>query len=379
MTESIGRRSAIWLWIETTRWTAVAPVVWIPKTAWSLNPTTESANDDSGYGVIDEIYDSYTTKNRSWITLWWKVKHDSIGYLLKLALWSYTKLKVFTWTPSGWTPKRWDTVTGGTLRKILKIGSTTYYCFDWTVTAWTITNWTWTMSATAVNSFTVHMFSRLNNNTHPSATIADVDPTSASYAPFCMINSFELSCAVADYMNFSAEFQWKQMQSYASGSEPTPAYSDEPAFTASMAWVRFASDESGLNTASEVCMQNFRVSINKNLTDVQCFWSTDIEAIYNQQFGVEGDFEALFDDTALRDMALNSQKKAVRFYAEDWTVWNDFSAIYVDLMKVWLNDWTKTDSNNEIVRQTMWFTGQYSNSDGATIEIVLINGNSTGY
>ncbi len=33
----IGRKSAIWLWIETTRWTAVAPVVWLPKTAWVLN------------------------------------------------------------------------------------------------------------------------------------------------------------------------------------------------------------------------------------------------------------------------------------------------------------------------------------------------------
>jgi hypothetical protein len=34
-------------------------------------------------------------------------------------------------------------------------------------------------------------------------------------------------------------------------------------------------------------MQNFRIAINKNLTDVQCFGSTDIEALYNQQFGVE--------------------------------------------------------------------------------------------
>ena len=374
----IWRKSAIWLWVESTRWTAVAPVVWLPKTAWVLNPTTESATDDSWYWVIDEVYDSYTTKNKSWISLEWMVKNDSIWYLFELALWSYEKLKVFKWTVSWWTPARWDSVSWWVLRKILKIWSTTYYCFDWTVSAWTITNWTWTLSATAETWFTVHLFSRLNNNTHPSATLYDIDPVASSYAPFCMINTFELSCEVADYMKYSAEFQWKQMQAIASWSEPTPAYSDEPAFTSTMAWVRFANNEAWLNTADEICMQSFRVSINKNLADVQCFGSTDVDAIYNQQFGVEWDCEALFDDTALRDYALNSQKKAVRFYAENNTDW-DFSAIYVDLFKVWLNDWTKTDANNDIVKQTMWFTWQYSNDDWATIEIVLINWNSTWY
>ena len=374
----IWRKSAIWLWIETTRWTAVQPVAWLPKTAWVLNPTTESTTDDSWYWVIDEVYDSFTTKNKSWLNLEWMVKNDSIWYLLELALWSYSKLNVFTWTPSWWTPARWDSVSWWVLRKILKIWTTTYYCFDWSVSAWTITNWTWTMTWTAVSDFTVHLFSRLNSNTHPSATLYDVDPVASSYAPFCMINTFELSCEVADYMKFSAEFEWKQMVAIQSWSEPTPAYTDEPAFTASMAWVRFANDESWLNTASEICMQSFRVAVNKNLTDIQCFGSTDVDSLYNQQFGVEGDFEALYDTTTLRDMALDSTKKAVRFYAENGS-WDDFSAIYVDLFKVWLNEWTKTDSNNDIVKQTMWFIGEYSATDWATIEVVLINWNSTWY
>ena len=214
----IGRKSAIWLWIETTRWTAVQPVVWLPKTAWVLNPTTESATDDSWYGVIDEVYDSFTTKNKSWISLEWVAKNDSLWYLFRLALWDYQKLKVFKWTVSWWTPKRWDSVSWWVLRKILKIGSTTYYCFDWNVSAWTITNWTWTLSATAETSFNVHLFSRLNNNTHPSATIYDIDPVASSYAPFSMINTFEISCEVADYMKYSAEFQWKQMQAIAEWS-----------------------------------------------------------------------------------------------------------------------------------------------------------------
>ena len=374
----IWRKSAIWLWIEATRWTKVNPVVWIPKTSWVLNPTTESVNDDSWYGVIDEIYDSFTTKNFSWIDLNGIVRNDFIWYLLELWLWSYEKLKVFTWTPSWWTPARWDSVSWWTLKKILKIWTTTYYCFDWSVSAWTITNWTWTMTWTAVSDFTVHFFSVANSNTHPSATIYDIDPVAASYAPFCMINSLELNCQVADYLKFTASFQWKQMQAIESWSEPTPAYTDEWAFTASMAWVRFANDESWLNDATEICMQSFRVALNKNLTDIQCFGSTDVDSLYNQQFGVEWDFEALYDSTTLRDMALDSTKKAIRFYAENGS-WDDFSALYVDLFKVWLNEWTKTDANNDIVKQTMWFVWQYSATDWAAIEVVLINWNSTWY
>ena len=52
-----------------------------------------------------------------------------------------------------------------------------------------------------------------------------------------------------------------------------------------------------LDEAEEVCMQNFRIAISKNLADIQCFGSTDIDAMYNQQFGVEGDFEALYNST----------------------------------------------------------------------------------
>lgn len=371
----IWRQSAIGLWKETTRWTAVSPQVWIPKTSWVLNPTTEEAVDDSWYGVIDERYDSFTTKNFSNITLWWIVRDDFIWYLLEWALWKYDKLKVFTWTVSWWTPARWDAVSWWVLRKIITIWTTKYYFFDWTVSWSSITNWTWTLTATAVNTFNAHMFSVLNSNVHPSFTIYDKDPVASSYAPFMMINNFELSCAVEDYVRFTADFQWKQMQ--AVDTTLTPAYADEPAFTASMAWVRFANNESWLDSAEEICMQNFRIAIAKNLADIQCFGSTDIDALYNQQFGVEWDFEALYSSTTLRDYALDSTKKAVRFYVENNG--STFSAMYIDLMKVWLNAWTKTDNNNEIIKQTMWFTWQYSANDWATIEVLLINSNSTWY
>jgi len=146
-----------------------------------------------------------------------------------------------------------------------------------------------------------------------------------------MIDNFELTCAVEDYVRFSSSWLGKQMQV---NEDPTitPVYTDELPFTASMAGVRFADNEAGLNTADELCMQNFRIAINKNLSDSQCFGDTDVAAIYNQQFGIEGDFEAIYNSTALRDMALSSTKKAIRFYAENSAA-DTLTALYIDVMK----------------------------------------------
>ena len=56
-----------------------------------------------------------------------------------------------------------------------------------------------------------------------------------------------------------------------------------------------------------------------------------------------------------------------------------YPSIYIDLMKVGMNEWSKSDGNDEIIKQTMGYTGQYNNDDGCSIEILLLNNNSTGY
>lgn len=377
MTEAfIGRLSAIWLWKETTRGTKVAPQVWIPKTTGVLSPSFEVATDDSGFGVIDETYETITTKNFSGLNLEWIVRDDSIGYLFLWALWTYEKLKVFKGTVTGGTPKRWDTVTGWVLKKIVTVWADTYYCFSWNVTGASITNGTRTLAATEVSGVNAHFFERANTNNPVTFTLYWDDPVASSCATYSVINTLEISCEVADFVRFSAEFMWKQMQSVEQW-EVTPAYTNEPAFTAAQAWVRFADDESGLNSATEVCMQNFRIAINKNITDIQCFWDTDVSAFYGQQLGIEWDFEAVYNDTTLRDYVINSSKKALRFYAESNE--NGYSAMFIDVMKCGLNEWTLTDNNNEITKQTMWFSAQYDNDSGTSIEILLFNSNSTWY
>ena len=91
--EFIGRKSAIGLGKEVTAGTQVPASVWIPKTGGVLNPEFEEAVDDSGYGIIDEVFDTQTTKNFSKITLGGIARDDYIGFLLLGALGTYTAVE----------------------------------------------------------------------------------------------------------------------------------------------------------------------------------------------------------------------------------------------------------------------------------------------
>jgi len=394
--EFIARKSAVGLGKELTAGTSVSPEVWIPKTSWVLNPEFEEAVDDSGYGVIDEVYDTQTTKNFSKITLWGIARDDFLGYLLLGALGTYTPVECveLSWVAGG-TVARWDVVNDGAswtgvIKKITSMGTTptTYYWISTTggtlANGAVITDGTWTggtVDLTTNAAAKGHLFERANTNNHQTFTLYDDDPIASAKSPYSMINTFELSTEVGDYVKFTAEFWGKKMTD---GWSLSPAYSDENPFLASMANVYFATNEAGLNAATASCMQNFRLSINKNLTDIQCFGTQDINSLHNQQFTTEWDFEALYSDVVLRDYVVDSEKKACRF-----EVINDeagalvagqiFPSLICDFAKVGFKEWTKTDSNNDIVKQTLGYSGQYDNTTSMQIEILLINSQATGY
>jgi len=285
--EHIWRLSAVWLWKESTAWTIAVADVRIPKETWVLIPEFEEAIDASWYWVIDEVYDSATTKNFSKITLWGITRDDFIWHLLYWALWSYDQVQCITLpSPSWWTPARWDIAYVWApasetwiweIKKILSLwGTLTTYYFvsttSWTLwNADTVTNWTRTATVwvTATSAVKWHFFSRNNDNSHQTYTLYDDDPVGAVSSTYWMVNTLELSAEVGDYVKFSAEYWGQQM---ATASAQIPSYSAENPFRAMDSNVYFAATEWALNAATAVCMQNFRLAINKNLTDIQCFW-----------------------------------------------------------------------------------------------------------
>ena len=396
--EHIGRRQSIGLGRESVAsGTSAAATAWLPKVSGVFKPKFESVKDDSAYGVIDEVYDSQTTKNMTEVEISGIVRDSWIGSLLHGAMGSWTPVSCITITgATGGTPARGDSITSATgtfvgkIKKVLLIGAVTYYFVSTTSgvltdAATNLTNGTWSGGTiglkTAVKG---HFFERLNSNTHPSFTVYGSDPVSDDKATYCMVDTFEIELKVGDYAKFNAKFQGKKL---AAAGAQSPVFTADNAFLAKHAAVKFAASESALNAATASSVQRFKLTINKNLTDVQAFGDTDISGIFNQQFGISGDLEALYNATTFRDYVATSAKEACRVSAVNTEATAILSAsadsiypsIYIDMARLSFQEWSRSNDNNGLVNQTMGFSGEFKVADAMTLEILLINTNATGY
>lgn len=397
MNEHIGRRQAIGIGKEGTSGTGVAATNWIPKLEGAFKPVFNKAKDDSAYGVIDEIYDSQTTKYMTEIEMGGIVNDDLLGVLLTGVLGTHTTVTCCTITgASGGTPARGDAVTSatgsfvGTIKKKILVGAVNYYFLSTTSGTLTdgatnLTNGTWTGGTVAIKTGVKgHLFTRLNTNTHPSYTVYGSDPIGDERATYCMIDTFEVEFKVDDFAKFNATLKGKKL---ATTSAQSPSYNADNPFLAKFAAVKFASDESGLNAATASAMQRFKLSVQKNLIDVQAFGDTDIASIHNQQFGVAGDLEAIYNAVTFRDYVANSTKKACRLQAinTDATVLLSDSAnsiypsIYIDMARLSFEEWSRSTENNGLVNQTMGFTSEFDVTTAMSIEILLLNDVATAY
>lgn len=321
--EHIARRASIGIGKETTSGTNVSAAYWIPKESWGLKPVVKKAVDDWGYWVIDERYDSETVQQMTETTLSGIVRDTFFGALL---------MGVFgTDTP------------------------------------------------TTASGATTHAFTRANTNTHPSFTVHEFNMVQSYYSAYSMVDELEISAEAWDFVKFSTKLMGKKM---VSESDPTPSFAEENDFRASQVKVYFADTEAWLAWASETKVKSFRITINKNLMPYQVLGSDDIDGIYNQQFTVSGDLEALFNSTTLYGLFAASTKKfmEIRIINTDITIGSAQNPTLSFIFgRVALEDWDKTQDNNDLVMQTMWFVGEFNATDGYTVKASLKNLQSTAY
>ena len=396
--EHIGRKQAIGIAKESTPGTPVSAAAWIPKVSGEFKPVFEKAVDDSAYGVIDKNYDSQTVKDMTEVNVSGILRDDWLGYMLIAAMGQADLVQCATISgQSGGTPARGDVVTSatgswqGTIKKILTIGGTTYYFLtedSGTLSDQTdATNGTWTGGTLTVSTFAAvkgHFFSRLNNNAHPAFTLYGSDPVGDDRASYCLMENLETEFQVGQFATFNANFKGKKLSST---SAQSPSYTSDNPFLAKHAAVKFGDAESDLNGATASTVQRFRVSIEKNLTDVQAFGDTDIASIHNQHFTISGDLEAIYNANTFRDYVANSTKKACRVEAvnSDATVIYSngaasiYPSIYIDMARLSFEEWSRSNENDALVKQTMGFSGEFGTSEAMTLEILLLNTNATGY
>lgn len=124
------------------------------------------------------------------------------------------------------------------------------------------------------------------------------------------------------------------------------------------------------------------LSIDKNLYLHQTNGSVDIDCIFNQQFTVRGDIELLFDDSTYLTLVQAGTKMfmSITIINTDVTMTPSGNpTLTFTLAKVAFNAWDKTDSNNEVVKQTFGFIGTFSDTEGYTAKAEMINEVTSAY
>jgi len=307
MSKEIGRLASLGLGLETTPGTAVSATDWIPTDDFSLKHVVEKSQDDNAFGIIDEISGSAIQKESSEVTASGIVRSNSIGKLLKMAL--------------------------GTA------GSAT-------------------LVETSVYS---HAFTRLNSNAHPSATVYMNKGNTDERAPYAMIDTLELSAAIGEFVKFNVAMKGGKIEDSTSSPSFLSGTSDE-AFRAAKVTVKLATDIAGLSGASAVSLTNIKFTISKNLMGIFKLGSTSLDANVNQQFGISGDFEAVYDANTYRDLFTANTKKALQIEITGATLIGatQYNKITIQLAQVALDSWERSSGNNDLVTETVGFTGEYS-------------------
>lgn len=387
MYEHIGRLEKIGLGKESAAGTPVAASVWVPKMEGSFSPKTEKAKDNSAYGNIDELRDSQTIEQSTEVNLKGIARDQYFGHILLAAMGTtYPCLKM---TKSGGSGSFavGENVTGGTSSAVGVIRR-----IDGNILYVSITSGTFqtgelitggTSSATGTIAFDstlrTHLFSRKNDNNHPSYTIFGVDDVGTYKSAYCMLESLDIELNTGGYLEFTAKYIGKKQAS----DSATPVFTtEENHWVSKHAALKLASALSGLSGASAVNISSFKISIAKNTEKYRAFGSDDVSSIHNKNFKVAGELTALFNSATLRDLDLNSTKNALRLTAEnsDVTIGSAGHPVFqIDLARCSFQDWAKQGGNDDLVMQTLGFEAEFSVTDSETIAMMLQNNKTTTY
>jgi len=194
-----------------------------------------------------------------------------------------------------------------------------------------------------------------------------------------MVQSFEISAEAGGYASFTCNMLGKKM---VTESAQTVSYTSENLFRARDCKVYIEDTEAALTGATAIELTNVRLSVEKNLFVHQNLGDVDIDSIFNQQFNVTGDFEAIFDATTYQDLVRNGTKKYMKIELINTDVTMTPSGnptLSFTLGKVAFESWSQTSDNNDIVKQTIGFVGAYNNDDGYSIKAQMINEKAVAY
>lgn len=393
--EHIGRKQSIGIGKETTSGTPVSAAVWIPKLSGSFAPKITTTEDDSAFGVIDKVKDVQTVQVSTDVTFSGVLRDIYFGHILMAAFGlSYPCVRIPISSISG-TFVEGETITEatssatGTLRRNDQgAGTPVLYIQPLSGTfvgSKTLTGGTSSATASggtieSPSALRWHVFRRDNTNNHVAYTIYGSDPVSDDRASYCMLDTLDIECVVGNFAKFTAKFTGKKL---GSTSAQSPSFTTQNGFLAKFGTFKTASAFTGLDAASAVSVESFKLSLKKNLEIYQSVGSTDVTSIHNKQWGeITGEIVLLYTATTLRDYVINSTTRAARLTLAntDVTIGSGTNPmLQFDLPLMQFMEFSRSSENDNLVRQTLKFTAQYDTTTALTLQALLANTQVTAF
>jgi hypothetical protein len=392
--EHIGRKQSIGLGKESTPGTGVSAAIWIPKSSGVFTPKVDTAVNDGAYGVIDAVRDVQAVKNMTEISFQARAQSTFLGHLLMAAFGTayatvripipgsitgtYVEGETITESTSSATGVLRRLDAGGSVKALYIAPSSGTFTGGQTLTGGTSGATATGGTIESPSAVRHHVFRVANTNTHPSYSVYGIDPVSTDRALYCLLDTLEIECVVGNFVNVSAKFMGRKLAS----TSGTVSFSTEYPFLAKAAVFKYASAFTGLDAASAVAVESFRLTINKNVTDYTAFGDTDPESFHNQEFGeVTGEITLLYNVVTERDYVIDSTKRAMRFTVTNpVTIGSAANPLFqLDMPSVGFREFSRSSENPNLVKQTLRFTAEYDVTRALTIEALLANTQTTAY
>jgi hypothetical protein len=217
-----------------------------------------------------------------------------------------------------------------------------------------------------------HTFEQANTVTNDSATVVFKDSNTDLGFTNTMVDSATFTLETGAFFNTEIQFLSKASES----DSNTVSRSAENVFAPQHAVIKLASAQSGLDGASAISVKSANFTIAKNAEDKHVLGSTDVSDVHNRSLVVTGTLEVYYDGSTYKDYVFNQTERALRIGVEntDVTLPNSSNPhLYFDFYRVRFSDWERQRGNNDIVMETVNFTGliDYSNSQKVyTIELL---------
>lgn len=203
-----------------------------------------------------------------------------------------------------------------------------------------------------------HTITVANNSTPPAYSLYMLDDVQSDLATYGIIKKLELTCNADGILNADVEVI---AQARESGSG-TAAYSTDHHFQGSHLTVKIAADLASLGAASAVNFQTMKLTIEREVTPVYAFGSTEPNKFVAGAIKISGELSIVYENTTQRGYYEGETDKALRLDFNDsaTTIGSaETPQLLIDLAKINFISHERPDGIDEADIETMEFEASY--------------------